>query len=187
METEKPFEILVRKLRERKILKLIPIKSIVCDLGCGFHGKFIHNLSKRIKNGVGVDWKVKQRSFGNLTFTKGNLEKKLNLPSNKFEVVTLLAVLEHLNKPENAVKEAYRILKNGGLLIVTTPSKLSKPLLEFLSFKLGLIGVKHIKEHKHYFSKEELVILLKAVGFKEVKVSSFEFGMNNLTLAKKIK
>lgn len=185
MDKEKPFEILIRKFRERKVIKLIPKNSKICDLGCG-QGKFLYTIHNKIKEGVGVDWNVKSHEENNLIFIKSNLEKKVRLESNKFDVVMVLAVLEHLNNPQNLLNDAFRILKKDGRIIITTPSKLSKPILEFLSFNLGLIGRKYIKEHKNYFSKEELVDILTSVGFTDIKVSSFEFGMNNLTIAKKI-
>lgn len=182
---EKPLEMVIRKLRENRIRKLIPKNSALCDLGCGFHGKFLISMTEDLIYGLGVDWRVKSNKYKNITFIKSNLEQKLKAKANTFDVVTCLAVLEHLNKPENLIKEAYRILKKDGLLIITTPSKLSKPILEFLSFKLGLIGYEHIKEHKHYFDRAELRTLLKNIGFKDIQTSSFEFGMNNLAIAKK--
>ena len=66
-----------------------------------------------------------------------------------------------------------------------TASKLSKPILEFLA-KLNLINKQHIKEHKNYFSREELRMMLEEAGFKDIKITSFEFGMNNLTIARKL-
>lgn len=173
-----------RNLREKKILRFISKNDTLCDLGCGSNGSLLYFLANNIKEGVGVDYSVRPHKLANLTFIKANLEKKLKLNPNKFDVVTVLAVLEHLNKPENLLNEAYRVLKKNGKLILTTPSKLSKPILEFLA-RLNLINRRHIKEHKNYFSKKELTDLLKNAGFKDIKVSAFEFGMNNLAIAKK--
>ncbi len=184
MLKESYFDILFRKLRETKIKNLVPVNSKLCDLGCG-SGKFLYSIASNIKEGVGVDYSIRPHKIANLSFIKTDLEKKIKLQSNKFNVVTSLAVLEHLNNPENLVREAYRILKKNGKLIMTTPSKLSKPILEFLAF-LNLINRGHIKDHKHYFNKEELIMMLKKAGFKDIKISSFEFGMNDLITARKL-
>ena len=181
---ESYLDIVIRKLRERKIIDLVPDKSIICDLGCG-SGKFLYPIAHNIKEGVGVDREIKQSKLANLTFIKADLEKKIKLPSDKFDIVTCLAVLEHLNNPESLIKEAYRILRKNRKLIITTPSKLSKPILEFLA-KLNLINKQHIKEHKNYFSKEDLRKMLNKAGFKDIKINSFEFGMNNLIIARKV-
>jgi SAM-dependent methyltransferase len=44
------------------------------------------------------------------------------LPSHSATVVTLLDVLEHLDDDEAAVREMTRILKPGGLMVVTVPA-----------------------------------------------------------------
>ena len=41
---------------------------------------------------------------------------------------------------------------------MTTPSKKAKPLLEFLSFRLGVINKEDILEHKNYFDPNEIKI-----------------------------
>lgn len=42
----------------------------------------------------------------------------------------MLAVLEHLNYPEDILKEI-RSLKNDGRLIITVLSKIAKPITDF--------------------------------------------------------
>jgi len=46
-----------------------------------------------------------------------------NLPfrSGQFDTVILLEVLEHLDQPEAALQEALRLVKAGGIIIVSTP------------------------------------------------------------------
>jgi 2-polyprenyl-3-methyl-5-hydroxy-6-metoxy-1,4-benzoquinol methylase len=42
-------------------------------------------------------------------------------PDSYFDVITMLDVLEHVTSPKDVLKEANRILKNGGMLVVNTP------------------------------------------------------------------
>ena len=56
----------------------------------------------------------------------------------------MLAVLEHLDHPIEIVKEIERILKPKGKLILTVPSRNSKPVLEFLAYKLK------IQKHRYF-------------------------------------
>lgn len=44
-----------------------------------------------------------------------------HFPANYFSYVTLGEVIEHLEKPELAVKEAIRILRKKGVLVLSTP------------------------------------------------------------------
>jgi ubiquinone/menaquinone biosynthesis C-methylase UbiE len=49
-----------------------------------------------------------------------------NLPfsSEKFDVVTMIEVLEHTNSDRQVLKECFRVLKAGGLLVLFVPNKL---------------------------------------------------------------
>jgi 2-polyprenyl-3-methyl-5-hydroxy-6-metoxy-1,4-benzoquinol methylase len=105
--------------------------------------------------------------------------------SSSVDCVTLIAVLEHLEKPESVLSECNRILKNDGIILITTPAPVSKPILEFLSFKLHIVSPAEIKDHKHYFTRRELSMILEKRGFANVQVKSFEFGLNNFAVGYK--
>jgi SAM-dependent methyltransferase len=44
------------------------------------------------------------------------------LGSQRFEVVTCIEVIEHLENPRNLLRGARRVLASGGMLLVTTPN-----------------------------------------------------------------
>lgn len=44
-------------------------------------------------------------------------------PSNYFDYAVLGEVIEHLERPEEAIAEAFRILKHGGTLALSTPKE----------------------------------------------------------------
>ena len=46
-----------------------------------------------------------------------------NIPvaDSSFDVILLCEVLEHLEKPEDVLKECYRVLKKDGIIIITMP------------------------------------------------------------------
>lgn len=85
-----------------------------------------------------------------------DLDGGIPLPDQSVDCVTMLALLEHLNKPGAVLREVFRILKPGRKVILTTPAPYSKPLLEFLAFRLKLISAEEIMDHKHYFSGPEI-------------------------------
>lgn len=190
---KKPFlEKLLRILRTRKVLRYLPQNNaIICDIGCGPIPKFLLDLEGKIEEGWGVDKKTTTKSWSDRIRTiKQDLDEDLLLPfiEDKFDCVFLIAVLEHIKFPP--LKEIWRVLKPDGIIILTTPTIFSKPILEFLAYRLNLLskeGIKDIKDHKHYYSKRELIDLLKNLGFYKVWHRYFELGFNQIVFAKKQK
>ena len=178
---------LVRKLRYHKVVSLVKNGATILDIGAGPHLSFLKLVSTKIKRGLAVDKKIIPRRLGNLEIFSANLDDKPVLPfiDSSVDQVFLLAVLEHLHKPTEVLEEAKRVLVTGGELIFTTPSTSSKPVLEFLAFRLKLIQPEEILDHKHYFSKSELINLLEKIGFQDIRHRYFELGFNHFVVCKK--
>lgn len=104
--------------------------------------------------------------------------------SNIFDTVAMVALIEHLDNLIFNLKEIHRILKNGGQLIVTTPSPKAKKLIKLLSFFPLLLDPSGI-DHKIYFSRKNLYRLFETIGFRIIYYKTFQFGMNQLIIAKK--
>jgi len=181
--TEELLEPYLRKIRISKIRKYIPKDAILCDVGCGFNARFLQDVSHYISKGYGFDKKIEDKSIGNIHIKNADIADRIPLYDETIDCVTLLAVLEHLSDSKKVLSECHRILKPEGVLILTTPSPMSKPLLEFLSFKLGIVSPAEIADHKHYYSGKELHDLLIGTGFGGIKCNSFEFGLNNMAIA----
>lgn len=164
--------------RFSKVKRLIPENASVLDFGCG-DGAFLRHLNRNVAC-IGID-RIVPPSAGNLTFIQTDLEQVLPLPSDSIDVITALAVLEHLAAPEQFVSESYRLLKDGGRIILTTPSPAARPVLELLAFRLGLISKNDIADHKKYHAVDELRGLFAA--FSSVRISHFQFGLNTLLWA----
>ncbi len=177
----------IRWLRFRNISKHISENSIVCDIGCGKEAYLLKKVSKSIKYGIGFDEEIKNYEDSKFNFKSFRIEREVPLKEESCDIVILMAVLEHLNYPQSILNECFRILKEKGLLIFTTPSPRAKPFLEFLAFGLNVIDKKEIGDHKNYFSPNQIKKMLKNSGFEEknIKISFFEFFLNTLVLAKK--
>lgn len=183
---KEPFlEKILQFLRFRKVFPFVRKNFKVLDIGCGYTGTFLKSISSDIDEGVGIDISVSKNSIAeNIKLIP---QKSARLPNNYFDLVTCLAVVEHLEKPTNLLTTAYKSLKNNGKLILTTPSPIAKPILEFLAFKIGIISKQEIKDHKKYYGKTELIELLTSCGFKQknIEFKYFSFELNTLVVAKK--
>ncbi|MBI3335404.1 MAG: glycosyltransferase [Candidatus Portnoybacteria bacterium] len=174
-------------LRYRKILPRIPLHADMCDLGCGPNACLLTYVQKRIRNGIGFDSRIDTSKHGNIALKRFTIGKKIPLENESLDVVTMLALLEHLEYPQKILDESFRVLRSGGILLLTAPTPLAKPLLEFLAFRLHLIDAQSIKEHKQYFWTSSLKNMLSKAGFKKKHISHsyFECFLNNVVVAKK--
>lgn len=175
-----------RRIRVRKIMPWIPHDANVCDIGCGFEAKFLKSISSKIKRGYGFDRKVRTSLQGNLEIFQYDLHKPLPLTENSIDCITMLAVLEHLSDSDEVFSEIKRICRLHGRIILTTPTPLSRPLLEFLSFRLGIVSPEEITDHKHYWSLSEIQCLFERFGFRVIKIQTFSFGLNSFAVGEKI-
>lgn len=102
---------------------------------------------------------------------------------NCFNTIVALAVIEHIEK--NAVSSIFEkfksVLTEEGSIVLTTPTPLAKPVLEFLAF-VRLLDKKNIEEHKHYWNKSELTHLADENGFSVSIYKKFQFGFNQFVI-----
>jgi 2-polyprenyl-3-methyl-5-hydroxy-6-metoxy-1,4-benzoquinol methylase len=187
-EKEPILESLFQNLRFKQIEPFINRGSKVLDLGCGFKGAFLKKEQFKISEGVGYDISVtKDKIHGNVRLFSKKLDGDLKLPPNYFDLVTSLAVIEHLKNPQLMINQVYKTLKKDGVFVLTTPSPKAKPILEFLAFKMHIVSEQEIKDHKEYYSQDDLLRMLVKSGFqkKNVKTKSFSLGYNTLAISKK--
>lgn len=167
------------------INKILNKDSKILDYGCGPEAKFSSYLNlKNIKfeKYYGYDPLLIKSKVKNDVIITPKWKEIIKL---RFDLVTMFAVLEHVPYPNFDFKPIVDQIKVDGYLLLTTPTKLSKPVLEFLSDKLGIVSKREIEEHKHYYDLNEIEILFLKYGLKVVTKIVFEFGMNNYVLLKK--
>jgi len=97
----------------------------------------------------------------------------------KFDVITLFDVIEHLRDPFETLNRIYNLINNDGLLIIST--------MDSHSYVSGLLGLrledfKRIREHIYFFSKKNLTDLLIKSGFEilEAKSQGHTFELKHL-------
>ncbi|MDO8511704.1 MAG: class I SAM-dependent methyltransferase [bacterium] len=182
---EPQLEKILQYFRFKKIEKHIRKNVKLLDIGCGFSAPLLTRFSDKIQFGVGIDMAVDASNNQKIRLIKSNLNSPLPLESNYFDIVTSLATLEHLENPQLMLSEIFRVLKPHGTLLLTTPTKWSKPVLEILSYKLKLISIQEISDHKHYFDFTSLKELCHNHGFSGFIHQYFQCFMNNFVIAVK--
>lgn len=154
----------------------------VLDIGCG-SGSIAFYMAKMGKKVVGIDissraidvCKKTSKILGLSSVTKFEVVNCLDFSSQqKFDLIICTEVLEHLEDDEQIIKNFNKILKKGGYLFISVPSK-NSPL-----YKLGLTNNFDKKVgHLRRYSFEELEILLKKAGYKILETHKVEGILRN--------
>jgi ubiquinone/menaquinone biosynthesis C-methylase UbiE len=111
-------------------LELVVGKSVL-DIASG-EGYGSALLAKAASSVIGVDIdnisieysKSQYSHHKNLEFLQGSCES-IPLPDNSVDVVTSFETIEHHDKHEEMMQEIKRVLKPGGLLIISSPNRLT--------------------------------------------------------------
>jgi 2-polyprenyl-3-methyl-5-hydroxy-6-metoxy-1,4-benzoquinol methylase len=110
--------------RVRFIVENVKSGSYVLDVGCNAGALCIPLIEEKQCHVKGVDLveNLVARAKKNGVFAQvGSAEDLSMFNDGEFDCVTCTEVLEHLYDPSEAVAEAYRVLKDGGLYIATVP------------------------------------------------------------------
>jgi SAM-dependent methyltransferase len=129
----------------------------ILDLGCG-SGAYTRELVERGATVVATEFAptalaLAERNLGDLADRADfRLEdaQSLTLPDATFDKALLTEVIEHVPAPGMAIAEAARVLRPGGLLVVSTPSRFS-PLNLAYGVKRRIRGY-GFNEHIHEFT-----------------------------------
>lgn len=122
------------------------------------------------KNAVGIDMSkelIKANKDKNIRLELGNAEK-LRFKEKTFDIITAAAVIEHLDNPNNMLKECYRVLKNNGILILTTPNPFHENIADKIKYLKG-------EQHTETLTIEKLRKMLEQNKFDIVYSKYFMF------------
>lgn len=188
------FERFLAKKRAQLADSLIPRpfrSGRILDIGCGMNPAFLQTTAFSEKYGIDKAGSLScHTKFDEqlITFIHHDIESGDPFPFyDEFcDVVTMLAVIEHIspNNLSKVIAELYRVLKRGGLLIITTPSHWTGFILNGMSL-LRLISRQEVKDHKELYASDDIMKALQLGGFApgNMQQGCFEFYMNTWVMA----
>jgi len=158
--------------RARAVIAARPQGGRLLDIGCAT-GNFLHMVRRLGPWEVyGLDISPEAAEYARQRFGLdifiGEVAQAC-YPSAYFDAVTLWDVIEHVHDPKGTLVEIHRILKPGGLLLISTPNLWSWDARIFGRYWVGLDAPRHL----FIFSPATLQKLLQKTGFRMDKMRSF--------------
>lgn len=152
---------------------------IVADIGCG-GGCFLDFVKGAAFEAIGIEptegfrEKMKAKGYPVYAYAADAMEKY----KNKVDVLTSFDVIEHVKDPLLFLKECYGLCKEGGKVIIGTPTE--QPIMRMA------LGEEYDKflfstQHLWILNKESMEIAARLAGFKNVEVKYKQrYGLGNL-------
>ncbi|MHA1519435.1 MAG: class I SAM-dependent methyltransferase [Promethearchaeota archaeon] len=127
--TNAKFNIIKNQLGKRQFERAI-------DVGCSGNSilPFLDNIHCRFYLDIA---RTPLRQFSNImaNFPLVSVLEQMALKKESFDLVSALDVLEHVKDDNGAIQEMYRILKPGGILLISVPHR-----MKFYSYQDTIIG-----------------------------------------------
>lgn len=164
----------------------------VLDIGCGdgYHVCVFNTIGGMAENAYvyGIDLSksrvefaslvCRELSFSNIRWLVGSAET-LPFSSDRFDITLCSDVVEHLAHPDQCFAEMFRVLKPGGVAIVTTPNATSRiPWLVQLLKGPKPLQKTDFEDHISLKGIAEWIAIARAAGFSvaNVKRGALLFG-----------
>jgi SAM-dependent methyltransferase len=182
------FGLLTRRVQRARLAVALPhasAKDRLLDLGCG-----LTDLPARFPSYVGCDrnplvlseMRTRHPEAIFAAWDVDSEEPPAEVVSGApYDVVLMLAILEHLPSPVRALSRAAALLAPGGRVLATTPHPLGRLPLE-AGAHLGLLSRHADEEHEALLDRAALERAAESAGLVMASYSRFLAGLNQLVV-----
>ena len=170
------FLIYLGRLRKRRRINQFIKTGKILDIGCG-RGLFLDVMRRGGWDTLGTEFNEETAFYAIKTYGlkifPGDIARH-KLPTGDIDVININQVLEHLKNPNKVIQESYRLLKKGGMLIISVPN------LRSLQFAIGKKKwfLLDLPFHLFHFTEEGLCKLLSKNEFKVKYIKRFSLEIS---------
>jgi len=182
--------------RVRIAKKFVLPNNRVLDFGCG-DGTVTKALADSVSEVIGIDISEECIKRANKINSHPKVDY-LNVPiedfdaKERFDVVMMFEVIEHIFDPQTVIKQIYSILKKNGVLIISTPNfsnitRRMKKVVNPIVKKSGYQGWNEIaSEHICEYSFKDMISIIKKCNFEIIKKDGVILAFPFTQISKKL-
>jgi len=141
----------------------------ILDVGC-FTGEFLDLAQDEGAITFGIELQKEAYNIASKKHPERIINSNFNSAvfSEKFDIITMFGIIEHVVDPERLLDMVSKNILNGGILIIQTPNADS-----LLARVLGKYWPPFTPiEHIHYFSKKNIRMFLENFNFCDIEIKS---------------
>ncbi len=170
--------------RINKIIKHVPPLTRILDVGCGRARLLDYLLPPGSYDGIDLLGDVISENlirFPQHHFYQADIERDAFPVSGSFDVITMLAIIEHLKDPAGTFRKIAPLLSENGILLLTTPHPISE-WPHRIGASLGLFSLDAAREHNLFFDRRALRDLASSAKLVMVEYERFQCGLNQMAI-----
>lgn len=154
--------------RRRKLLAELSFGKVL-DIG---YNDFPNDF---LKGAIGFDKNITRKPANYVKLVKGDCQKLTRyFPESSFDTIIAGETIEHLENPPQFLREAKRVLKDDGVLLISTPNPYN-----ILTMIGNILLIKpNYADHINLFPFRTMIELCNYTGWKCEKVLDASGGLN---------
>ena len=156
--------LLSRLIADQRYKKIAPyIKGDVLDLGCG-NALVLSKYGSNITYYCGIERSAEavdrlKHQYPAVSFISRDLDCERLEINRKFDCVLMIALIEHLFNQKFVMDEISRVLKPGGIVLITTPTPFGNDIVHRLGAAIGLFSESAVDDHIVIYNRHRFRIL----------------------------
>lgn len=182
---------LCQQVPEQKVSQTAPLENLeIIDVGCG-GGLVCEPLARLGAKVTGLDAGLENIDAAqnhsilqdlDITYLNQTAEDFLKMhPNHRFDVVLALEVVEHVENVKDFLESCTKLLKPGGLLILSTLNRTLK------GYALGIVAAEYLlrwvpkgtHQWQKFFKPSELALLLEDLNCQTQTIQGLSFNPLN--------
>ena len=177
-------------IRKQRLAMVTPyLKGDVLEVGCS-DGSMLYAAGGDLGRYVGIDINEEAlaravATFPEHQFLRCNIEHEAFGFSEEFDVVLMLALIEHVFNQGHLLDQCRLALRPGGSIVLTTPTVFGNDVVHRIGQSLGLFNKAVSDEHIVIYNKTRLLAAAAKKGFELSHYRRFQLGSNQLAVLRK--